>query len=103
MSTSSQRKRLKSYFRQCDAIRDAWEQGNDRMPPRYPAFPDDLRGLQCGAKTTRAGTPCKSTAIYRNGRCLFHGGCSTGPTSLAGKARAAMNGHCPKKKRTHEG
>ena len=44
----------------------------------------------CGAKT-RAGTPCKNTAIYFNGRCRMHGGLSTGPKSAAGKRRVAQN------------
>jgi hypothetical protein len=64
-----------------------------------PGFPEELEGLACGAKT-RAGTPCKLTSIYTNGRCKFHGGLSTGPTSAAGKRKAAMNGFCPKNKRT---
>lgn len=53
-------------------------------------FPEILRGLQCGAKT-RAGTPCKNTALFRNGRCKFHGGKSTGPRTVEGKARSSQN------------
>lgn len=60
-------------------------------PPRFPAFPEALRGLCCGAKT-RAGTPCKLTAVFLNGRCKLHGGLSTGPTSEAGKAISRTNG-----------
>lgn len=55
-----------------------------------PTFPDDLRGLQCGART-RAGTPCKRIDLNGNGRCRMHGGMSTGPRSKAGKARARAN------------
>ncbi|MEA3271552.1 HGGxSTG domain-containing protein [Ralstonia pickettii] len=55
--------------------------------------------MTCGART-RAGTPCKMTAIHRNGRCKLHGGMSTGPRSNAGKARSAANGLAPKRKRT---
>jgi hypothetical protein len=62
-------------------------------------FPEELRGLTCGAKT-RAGTPCKLTSIYINGRCKFHGGLSSGPTTPHGKRRSAMNGKCLKAKRT---
>ncbi|WP_246743274.1 HGGxSTG domain-containing protein [Dickeya oryzae] len=54
-------------------------------PPLEP-YPDELRGLQCCA-TTRAGTPCKRTDIYRNGRCKYHGGKSTGAKTPEGKAR----------------
>lgn len=45
----------------------------------------------CGAKT-RAGTPCKQRAIYWNGRCMFHGGLATGPTTEAGKEQSRING-----------
>lgn len=45
----------------------------ERLP-----FPDECRGLRCGAKT-RAGTPCKRRDLYDSGRCRLHGGLSTGP------------------------
>lgn len=45
----------------------------------------------CGAKT-RAGTPCRQKTIYLNGRCKFHGGLATGPTTDAGKEQARING-----------
>ncbi len=45
----------------------------------------------CGAKT-RAGTPCKQRAIYRNGRCKFHGGLATGPKTEMGRAQSRING-----------
>jgi len=45
----------------------------------------------CGAKT-RAGTPCKQRAVYRNGRCKFHGGLATGPKTEAGRAQSRING-----------
>lgn len=53
-------------------------------------------GLKCGAKT-RAGTPCKQTALYSNGRCGLHGGLSTGPKTALGKVTSAQNGKCPKR------
>jgi hypothetical protein len=43
-----------------------------------PPFPEDCRGMRCGAKTPK-GTPCKNLSIEGNGRCKFHGGLSTGP------------------------
>jgi hypothetical protein len=55
--------------------------------------------LTWGAKT-RAGTPCKLTSLYESGRCKFHGGLSTGPTTAKGKKRSAMNGFKRKSKRT---
>jgi len=45
----------------------------------------------CGAKT-KAGTPCQQRSIYWNGRCKFHGGLATGPTTEAGKEQARING-----------
>lgn len=49
----------------------------------------------CGAKNRR-GTPCKivtSTFHCKNGkyRCRYHGGLSTGPKTLEGKARSTLN------------
>ncbi|MGZ4958698.1 MAG: HGGxSTG domain-containing protein [Methylomonas sp.] len=103
MSTPEQRKRLKEYYRRNDDIRAAWwERGITYPPPKYEPMPVDLIGLECGAKT-RAGTPCKQKAIYANGRCKWHGGCSTGAKTEEGKKRSAMNGHCPKRKRSHTG
>jgi hypothetical protein len=41
------------------------------MPrPAMPIQPEALQGLQCGA-TTRAGTPCKLTGLYKSCRCAF--------------------------------
>lgn len=67
--------------------------------PGYPRGPD-LRlfaGLVCGAKGKRTGKPCPLTGIHENGRCRWHGGMSTGPTSEQGKARSATNGLRPKR------
>ena len=59
--------------------------------PECPAMPADLRDLPCGAKT-RAGTPCKITALYFGGRCKWHGGLSSGPKTEAGKEQSRLNG-----------
>lgn len=48
--------------------------------------------LRCGAKSKRTGRPCPHTSLFRNGRCRWHGGLSTGPRTDAGKRRAALNG-----------
>jgi hypothetical protein len=41
----------------------------------------------CGGKTRKDGTPCRSVAIRPNGRCMWHGGLSTGPKTEEGKRR----------------
>jgi len=64
-----------------------------------PSYPEELRGLLCGAKTKR-GTLCKQRSLFTNGRCKFHGGASTGPRTKKGKKRSARNGFQPKAKRT---
>ena len=62
------------------------------MPrPAMPIQPEALQGLQCGA-TTRAGTPCKLTGLYKSGRCKLHGGMSTGPKTDAGREQSRING-----------
>ncbi len=73
-----------------------WAAGTFPLRPAMPTFPEVCRGLACGAKT-RAGSPCKLTSIFINGRCKLHGGMSTGPTTKRGKALAAQNGLTPKK------
>ena len=50
-----------------------------RFGPGWP-------GRRCGAKT-RAGRACKNPAIGSRNRCMLHGGKSTGPKSIEGKAR----------------
>ena len=77
---------------------EAWVAADCKpMRPAMPAFPEVCRGLACGART-RVGTPCKLTSIFINGRCKLHGGLSTGPTTVPGKALSARNGRAPKKR-----
>ncbi len=48
---------------------------------------DQPHGTQlCGAQN-RQEKPCSAPAM-KNGRCRFHGGLSTGPKTLEGKARS---------------
>lgn len=104
-STPDRRRRWRKYHELQSAVHQQWqERGYRYPPPATPPFPDDLRGLACGART-KAGTPCKLTAIYLNGRCKWHGGCSTGPTTEAGKEQSRVNGRMggrPKKKPDQE-
>ncbi len=46
--------------------------------------------LECGAKT-RNGTSCDSQELGRGGRCRLHGGLSTGPKTIEGRRRSALN------------
>jgi hypothetical protein len=123
MDDTEKRKRFKAYCAEYDRVtaeRNAIEIEHDRATdgwslikgllrrgglhqppslPDHPPFPDELRSMTCAAKT-RAGTPCKLTSIYSNGRCKLHGGLSTGPRTAAGKLTSAANGQKPKRKRT---
>jgi hypothetical protein len=86
---------------------DRWDQRWAQTPPEAqhallaedPDYPDQCRGMTCGART-RKGTPCKRRDLYHSGRCHLHGGASTGPTTVEGKRRSAMNGLRPKRQRT---
>lgn len=73
------RKLWKRYWREEAARHAAWADRRSPYPsPGCARFPEELRGLTCGAKT-RAGTPCKRRDLYLSGRCRLHGGLSTGP------------------------
>ena len=47
--------------------------------------------VTCGAKRHRDGQPCQAKSEPGKRRCRFHGGRSTGPKTLEGKARALAN------------
>ena len=99
MGTPEQLRRFRAYHAEFQAMADEWmERGYPYPPPRYPAMPADLAGLACGAKT-RKGTPCKRKDIFMSGRCLLHGGLSTGPKTPEGRAKCAANGQNPKRKK----
>lgn len=71
--------------------------------PDFPEYPPELEGMTCNAKAKSTGEPCKSTQIFRNGRCKFHGGLSTGPKSDEGKLVALENLKCgPEPHRRHD-
>lgn len=44
----------------------------------------------CGART-KAGTACGTQPLPGKCRCKWHGGCSTGPRTAEGKAKALAN------------
>ena len=43
---------------------------------------------RCGART-RSGTPCQNWPVRGRRRCRLHGGMSTGPKTLEGRARVS--------------
>lgn len=45
---------------------------------------------RCGAFARSTGKPCRMKALV-NGRCRLHGGLSTGPKTVEGKAKALAN------------
>ncbi len=45
----------------------------------------------CGAKRRRDGQPCQALSVPGKRRCKWHGGCSTGPRTEEGRARATAN------------
>ncbi len=45
---------------------------------------------RCGATCKQTRKPCRAGAM-KNGRCRYHGGCSTGPKTEAGRQRALAN------------
>lgn len=47
--------------------------------------------VRCGAKRHRDGKPCKAWSEPGKQRCKWHGGCSTGPKTKEGRARALAN------------
>lgn len=97
-SNVNARKQLIAYYAETKRIDDSCI-GSSWLYVDYPEYPEDARGLICGAKT-RAGTPCKRRDIQSNTRCKLHGGMSTGPKTLEGKKRSSMNGFIAKKKRS---
>lgn len=50
-------------------------------------LPDHGYHAVCGART-RAGHPCRRQPVPGRSRCPNHGGCSTGPVTAEGRARA---------------
>lgn len=45
----------------------------------------------CGAKRRCDGQPCQALSLPGKRRCKWHGGCSTGPRTDAGRAKALAN------------
>lgn len=47
--------------------------------------------VPCGASKHRDGKPCRAMSEPGKRRCKWHGGCSTGPRTDEGKAKALAN------------
>jgi len=65
--------------------------GDDQRPTpmgNYTAMRSYSIDSRCGA-ASRTGSPCRAPGSGRGGRCRFHGGASTGPTTPQGRARIA--------------
>lgn len=52
---------------------------------------DKGKRVICGARRKSDGQPCEAKSEPGKRRCRFHGGCSTGPRTEEGKARALAN------------
>ena len=48
-----------------------------------------IKCRRCGATSKRSGLQCGAVAIRGKGQCRFHGGRSTGPKTIEGRARCA--------------
>lgn len=59
--------------------------------PEWLVALESRRRVICGAKRRRDGKPCKALSVPGKKRCKWHGGCSTGPRSPAGRQRALRN------------
>lgn len=110
MTDKERRRRLKAHYAECarvTALRERLEETDPeaeakyfvkhkRMPPRpplpdYPPFPPECLGMTCGGKGRRSGEPCGRKDLYANGRCMWHGGLSTGPKTVKGKEKSLKN------------
>ncbi len=45
----------------------------------------------CGARRRGDGQPCEALSVPGKRRCKWHGGCSTGPRTIEGKARVTAS------------
>jgi hypothetical protein len=50
-----------------------------------------LDRVVCGASRRRDGQPCEALSVPGKRRCKWHGGFSTGPRTVEGKARVTAN------------
>lgn len=95
-SNSSARARLTSGA--ATQIATAWPEfqhhSRAHTPARVTSAPENrteqARAI-CGARRRRDGQPCRALSVQGKLRCRWHGGCSTGPRTEGGRARALAN------------
>lgn len=84
-----------SFSEETEALRASKSGEGQRVSRRIaPARARPLGSRQrvpCGAKRRRDGQPCQALSVPGKHRCKWHGGCSTGPKTPEGKARALAN------------
>lgn len=61
-----------------------------RLVPK-PQRNNETARVICGARRRRDGLPCEALSVPGKRRCKWHGGCSTGPRTDEGRARALAN------------
>lgn len=69
-------------------------QSRAHAPARMTSAPEnraEQARVICGARRRRDGQPCEALSVHGNQRCRWHGGCSTGPRTEGGRARALAN------------
>lgn len=71
-----------------DANARANDFGDKRLPENRTK---QAARVTCGARRRRDGEPCQAKSVPGKRRCKWHGGCSTGPKTPEGKARALAN------------
>lgn len=62
---------------------------NPDAAPMFLTAGGRIRCVQCSAKSKRTGQQCRAPAARGMTKCRHHGGLSTGPQTLEGKARCA--------------
>ncbi len=78
-------------YRKPNPFHKAPEPEPQKPETRMSIRDDYVRRDYCDA-TKKNGEPCRQKAIYRGGRCKFHGGFSTGPKTEEGKQQSRING-----------
>ena len=73
-------------------LTDAYAHANDfgDWLAKRAALEKAMRRVTCGAKT-QSGKPCRAKSLPGKQRCKWHGGCSTGPKTEGGRAKALSN------------